>query len=537
MVQRFAKVNWSQDGKNLTTLIELVLQRLSDPNLPVQIEASKALRFLIEIEGAEKNLLPVLPHLLNEYFRIMTEIGNDEVVAALQVIIDKFGDHIEPHAVAMVVQLSSAFSAYCSAGEDDDDAAMAAAQCLECIATVLKGTCERPDLYKNMEPSLIPLVLQILGNNGDFIEYLEYALDIITFLTYFPDEIPAGLWEAFPLIYKAFDEWAFDYLNMMIAPLENFIGKSPEHFLTAATPEGIKYIDLVFSIVAKTVAEERSSESECRKALSLYMTILQYCKGHIDAYVPLINDITLAKLGQQLNADTPLTRISVMQVIASALLYNPQLQIQELEKRSVTAQVFTQWIMDSKKMDKWLPRKLTVLGLSSVLHLPTSSLPPSLTALLPQLIAVSVEMASQLHADSEKVDEPNEDNIEEVEDASLEDDDDEGGFDEDQDVTSVTDDAYLDSLNQLTGAGDMAKFLIGDNWDDDDDDDDYASPIDNVDQLLFLNDTLQAAFQREPEVYQQIQAALSPEIVTACQSLFQLAEAQRSQQALQQQAS
>jgi len=538
MVQRFAKVNWSEDGKNLSTLIELVLQRLSDPNLPVQIEASKALRFLIEVEGAEKNLLPVLPHVLNEYFRIMTEIGNDEVVAALQVIIDKFGDHIEPHAVAMVVQLSSAFSTYCSAGEEDDDAAMAAAQCLECIATVLKGTCERPDLYKNMEPSLIPLVLQILGNNGDFIEYLEYSLDIITFLTYFPNEIAPGLWEAFPLIYKAFDEWAFDYLNMMIAPIENFIGKAPEFFLAAVTPEGVKYIDLVFSMVAKTVAEERSSESECRKALSLYMTTLQYCKGHIDAYIPLVNDIALAKLGQQLNAETPLTRISVMQVVASALLYNPQLEIQELEKRSVTTQVFSQWIVDSKKMEKWLPRKLTVLGISSILHLPTSSLPPTVTGLLPQLITVAVDMASQLHADSEKVEDPEGNKFEEdEEDASLGDDDDEGGFDEDQDVTSVSDDAYLNSLNQLTGAGDMAKFLIGENWDDDDDDDDYTSPIDEVDQLLFLNDTLKAAFQREPEIYQQVQAALSPEIVTACQSLFQLADAQRSQQALQQQAS
>ena len=100
----------------------------------------KALRFLIEVEGAEITLLPVLPQILSEYFRIMNEIGNDEVVAALQVIIDKFGDHIEPHAVALVTQLSQAFSNYCSAGEDDDDAAMAAAQCLECISTVLNMT-------------------------------------------------------------------------------------------------------------------------------------------------------------------------------------------------------------------------------------------------------------------------------------------------------------------------------------------------------------------------------------------------------------
>ena len=76
----------------------------------------------------------------------MTEIGNDEVVAALQVIIDQFGDHIEPHAVALFTQISTAFQKYCGAGEDEDDATMAAAQCLDCIATVLKGIFKQTEL-------------------------------------------------------------------------------------------------------------------------------------------------------------------------------------------------------------------------------------------------------------------------------------------------------------------------------------------------------------------------------------------------------
>lgn len=41
MVQRFSSVQWTQDGINLKNLIQLVLQRLSDPALPAQIEASK----------------------------------------------------------------------------------------------------------------------------------------------------------------------------------------------------------------------------------------------------------------------------------------------------------------------------------------------------------------------------------------------------------------------------------------------------------------------------------------------------------------
>ena len=541
MVQRFSSVKWSDDGTNLRSLIQLVLQRLSDPALPVQIEASKALRFLIEVEGAETTLLPVLPQLLTEYFRIMTEIGNDEVVAALQVIIDKFGDHIEPHAVALVTQLSVAFENYCSTGEDDDDAAMAAAQCLECIATVLKGICERPDLYKSMEPQLVPLVLQILGNDGAFIEYLEYALDILTFLTYFPDEISPQLWEAFPLIYVAFDQWAFDYLNLMVPPLENFIAKSPQQFLagTSQTPEGtVSYIDLIFSMVAKTVAEDRSSENECRKALSLYMSILHSCGGSVDAYLPMMNDITLAKLGQQVNNEVPLTRIAIFQVIGSALYYNPQLELAELEKRGVTQQVFAQWVQDAEQMEKWLPRKLTVLGLTSILMLPASQLPASISASVPQLISAVVSMTEKMKEEAEK--EGNEeDDEEDFEEEPEEYDDDEEGFDEDEDVTNETDEMYMDALNQLSnGGGDaVARFLIGEDWDTDydDDDDDFVSPLDEVDTLLYVNDTLKAAFQREPEVYQRVQAALPPETVNTCQKLFAAADAQRAQEAAQQQ--
>ena len=154
---------------------------------------------------------------------------------------------------------------------------MAVAQCSECIAAVLKGIFERLELFKSMEPQILSLCLQILGNNGGYIEYLEYALDILTFLTYFPDKISPQLWEAFPLMYVAFDQWVFDYLKLMVPPLGNFIGESPQKFLqgTTTTPEGaVSYIDLAFSMVAKTVAEERSYDSEFRKALLLYMIIL-----------------------------------------------------------------------------------------------------------------------------------------------------------------------------------------------------------------------------------------------------------------------
>lgn len=540
MVQQFSSVKWTDDGTNLRKLLEMVLLRLSDPMLPVQIEASKALRFLIEADGAEKTLLPVLPQMLNEYFRIMNEIGNDEVVAALQALLDKFGDHIEPHAGALVTQLSNAFHQYCSAGEDedDDDAALAAAQCLECIATVLKGVCSNAAILRSLEPQLVPLVLKILGNDGDFIEYLECALDILTFVTFFQETISPEVWQAFPLIYIAFDQWAYDYLNMMVPCIQSYITKAPDVFLSgrATLPEGvIPYVDLVVSMVAKTLSNERASENECRHALSLIMCILHNCPGKVDPYIPFVNDIVLGKLGQQINAQVALTRISIYQVLGSALYYNPQLALVELEKRGVTQQVFSKWMADAENIDKWLPRKLTVLGLSSILTLPTAGLPPSIANSLPPLIHTVVRMALALKEDAEKGETGANEDIEEENTKSEDIVDLDQGFHEDEDVTNEVDEAYRKALQGVSNwEDDMAKFLLGD-WDEDgeDVDEDYVSPIDQVEELILLSDTLKHAFQREPDAYQQIQGALPPDTLVACQRLFATADAMRAQAAQQ----
>ena len=542
MVQQFSKVKWSDNGENLRSLLEMILNRLQDPALPVQIEASKALRYLVDTDGSEATLLPVLPQLLTEYFRIMNEIGNEEVVSALQALLDRFGDHIEPHAAALVTQLSNTFSQYCTAGEDeeDDEAALAASQCLECIATVMKGICHKESMIKTLEPLVIPLVLKILGNDGDFIEYLENALDILTFLTFFQSEITSLLWQVFPLVYMAFDQWAYDYLNMMVPCVQSYIQKSPDVFLTSSAqlPEGsIPYIDLVVSMTVKTITNDRSTEQECQYALSLFMCILHNCHGRIDSYIAFMNEIILGKLGQQVNSEVPYTRISIYQVIGSALYYNPQLELLELEKRGVTNQVFSQWLKDVPAMNRWLSRKMTVIGFASILSIPFSSIPSSLAGLLPQAIAAAVHLSNDLKEELASGDH----NEQKSTDGERGIDDDVGdldnGFAEDEDVTNEVDEAYRMALKGFGGANDgMDAFLMGD-WEEDgeDIDENYTSPLDQVDELIWLTDSMRAASQREPENFQKIQTALPPESITLCQKLFAAADSMRAQAAQQSQ--
>jgi importin-7 len=328
-------------------------------------------------------------------------------------------------------------------------------------------------------------------------------------------------------------------LNLMCPCLQSYILKAPDQFLagTANFGEGpIPFMDLIVSIAAKTVTNDRAAESECRFALSLFMSVLHNCPGKIDAYLPLINDVTLGKLGQQINVESSLTRTSIYQVIASALYYNPVLELAELEKRGVTVQVLSKWLQDIDKVDRWLPRKLSILGLASILTIPSTQLPLTVVSAIPQIIERAVLLSLKLKEDVEKGTNKRKESIEDdnpfVEDVS----DADQGFGEDQDVTNEVDEAYRKALSGTNDIDDnLSRFLLGD-WDNegDDIDEDYTSPVVLVEELMLLNDTLKMAFQREPEFYQQVQGAVSPETLLACQTLFSTAAAVRNQQVTQQ---
>jgi hypothetical protein len=158
-------------------------------------------------------------------------------------------------------------------------------------------------------------------------------------------------------------------------------------------------------------------------------------------------------------------------------------------------------------MDRWLPRKLTILGMSSVLSLPIASMPPSLTASIPQLIDGVVRMSISLKEDEQKKGGEGENSDILAAEHALNNDigDLDQGFGEDEDVTNEVDESYRKALQGVTSwDDDMARFLLGGDWDEDseDVDEDFTSPLtdNSVDELLFLSDVLTGAFQRESEV-------------------------------------
>ena len=74
------------------------------------------------------------------------------------------------------------------------------------------------------------------------------------------------------------------------------------------------------------------------------MSIIENCCSLVNSHINMINNIVLSKLGQQVSAATPLTRITIVQVLRLALFYNIHLELAKKEKRGVLQQIFGQCI-------------------------------------------------------------------------------------------------------------------------------------------------------------------------------------------------
>ena len=213
----------------------------------------------------------VLPQLLDELFKLMDEIGNDELVATLEVLIESFAEHMAPYAQGLCQRLAEHFVRLAlteSGQEGEEEASFAATQCCSAITTLLESIKKTPELYPHLEQFLVPMLRQILTpdakNDYQCMEFMEDGLEILTYLTYYAPTISDLVWQLFRPLLKSFHDWAFDYLHNINLPLDNFISRSNDKFL--GDPEHIK---LVFEVIQKAMSHEDSSDRDCVEGCKL----------------------------------------------------------------------------------------------------------------------------------------------------------------------------------------------------------------------------------------------------------------------------
>ncbi|XP_044479520.1 importin beta-like SAD2 isoform X2 [Mangifera indica] len=533
---QYAHINFS-DQNNFRKALLCVVSGLRDPDLPVRVDSVFALRLFVEACRDLNEIRPILPQLLDEIFKLMNEVENEDLVFTLETIVDKFGEEMAPYALGLCQNLAAAFWRCMNTAEADEDAddpgALAAVGCLRAISTILESVSRLPQLFVQIEPTLLPIMRRMLTTDGQ--EVFEEILEIVSYMTFFSPTISLEMWSLWPLMIDALADWAIDFFPNILVPLDNYISRGTVHFLSCKEPD---YQQSLWNMISSIMADKNLEDGDIEPAPKLIEVVFHNCKGQVDQWVEPYLRITVERLRC---TEKSYLKCLLMQVIADALFYNPSLTLSILHKLGVATEVFSLWFQMLQQVKKSGVRanfrrehdkKVCCLGLTSLLGLPADQLPVEalgrvFRANLDLLVAYKDQVA-------EAAKEEEADDDDDMDGFQTDDEGDDGdGSDKDMGIDAEDGDE-ADSIRLQKLAAQARNFRRNDE-DYDDSDDDYSddeelqSPIDEVDPFIFFVDTIKAMQASDPLRFQNLTQTLEFNYQAIANGVAQHADQRRAE--------
>lgn len=532
---QYADIQFS-DQRHFTTALHCVVAALTDSELPVRVDSVVALRTFVEACKDLSEIRPILPQLLDEFFKLMNEVENEDLVFTLETIVDKFGEEMAPYALGLCQNLAAAFWKCLESSEtvddEDDSGALAAVGCLRAIGTILESVSRLPDLFPLMEPTLLPIMQRMLTTDGQ--DVFEEVLEIVSYMTYFSPVISLNMWSLWPLMVDAVQEWAIDYFENILVPLDNYVSRSTEHFLTCKEPD---YQQSLFKMLSTVLADEKLEDSDIESAPKLIEAVLQNCRGRVDQWLEPYLRISVERLRR---TQKNYLKDLLMEVVANGLYYSAGPCLTILQQLGVTGEIFQAWfqmLYEVKKTGKPVhfvrehDKKVCILGLASLLTVPTAAMPPELQAGLDQVFRALLKLLKAYkdqRAEAAKVEEI-EDDDEELD--SWRNDD--GDWDKELDDDDEGDDeADTQKLQKLAAQAKVFSSHAEDSdsdYEDFTDDEEFQAPIDNIDPFIFFSDVMKAISLSDPTRFHALSGSLDFEHQALAHGLAQHAEERRKE--------
>ncbi|PPS11488.1 hypothetical protein GOBAR_AA09154 [Gossypium barbadense] len=446
---QYAHINFS-DQNNFRQALHSIFSGLRDAELPVRVDSVFALRSFVEACRDLNEIRPILPQLLDEIFKLMNEVENEDLVFTLETIVDKFGEEMAPYALGLCQNLAAAFWRCMNTAEADDEADDSGVGCLRAISTILESVSRLPHLFVQVEPTLLPIMRRMLTTDGQ--EVFEEVLEIVSYMTFFSPTISLDMWSLWPLMIEALADWAIDFFPNILVPLDNYISRGTAHFLNCKEPD---YQQSLWNMISSIMTDKNLEDNDIEPAPKLIEVLFQNCRGQVDHWVEPYLRITLDRLHRT----------------------------EKLRLKCLLVQVV-------REHDK----KVCCLGLTSLLALPGEQLDGEalgrvFRAALDLLVAYKDQVA-EAAKEEETEDDDGMDGFE-----SDDDDDDADGSDKEMGVDAEEGD-QADSIRLQKLAAQAKAFHENDDDDDDYSDDDFSddeelqSPIDEVDPFVFFVDTV-----------------------------------------------
>jgi hypothetical protein len=139
----------------------------------------------------------------------------------------------------------------------------------------------------------------------------EEVLEIVSYMTFFSPSISLDMWSLWPLMMEALNDWAIDFFENILVPLDNYVSRGSDHFLACKNPD---YQQSLWSALSSIMMDQNMEDSDIEPAPKLIEVVFQNCKGNVDQWVEPYLSLTIDRLRR---AHKPYLKCLLVQVVRS----------------------------------------------------------------------------------------------------------------------------------------------------------------------------------------------------------------------------
>lgn len=269
---KFSSIPFTTPGHQ-QSILEKTCALLLDPELAVRFEAALTIPKLLKWEISKLRVRGEISNLLQVYLNLINQIDSEEIIEALEEIVENFDKEILPFAVELVGQLVITFGnlAAKEVADDNGDSAMAAVSALNTIVRLIETISESPEDVVKASQSLAPVLFHSLSRKG--CEYMEEGLKVLALLlNYAPSGSLEHLYPLMAIILDSIrgsDPYSIEKTEGIFPVIGNFIKKYPvqatndlNNILTSSLElvKGDKKVQILgFKLLTATIEHLRDS--------------------------------------------------------------------------------------------------------------------------------------------------------------------------------------------------------------------------------------------------------------------------------------
>ena len=335
--------------------------------------------------------------LLETWLDILDEFFIEDLIEALNEIINVFYEEVIPYSIQVWEKLSEAYyDIMVQMGQEDvemDDAksVVIANGCLNAIKRLVTSIGGQAKENKKVIYDIEDKVQQIIFDSLDprFSDVHESVLTLAWALSYYNQEISSNLWRMFPKIvglveYNLDKTWEYGLIGPGIIWIMNYMQKDPDTFLNAQMESGETPFASTVSLISKIISDSHQTEDYLlhKTGTDLIISLLENLHGRIDDSIHNILELLVTEV--QKYSDRWVRHL-IIQAISMCFAYNAALTFQIIEEMNWTQGIFELWFdaLPNAKYDFEIKR--LTLGLLAIIKWRDFQLPEIVVSGMPSI--------------------------------------------------------------------------------------------------------------------------------------------------------